>query len=570
MTLPAIIADRYETQDRIGQGGMGSLFRARDRVLDRIVAIKVLREGFDDEELKVRFVREARAAARLTHRHIVTIHDFGEHLGQPYIVMEYIAGETLAQMIAEQRPLSLLRKLGLIEDLSVGLAFAHRAGVVHRDIKPANVIVDGEGVLKILDFGIAQFGESNVTKGNILGTLNYMAPEQISGQSDARSDIFAVGALCYELLSYRRAFPGGFEDGVLSRILNDPPEPLSLVRPGLEPQIERIVMRALEKDPAKRYQELAALRHDVARVRERIEREQASVDAVTRTLDLPRLETPARTPSGPWSESALSDSQQPDIESILDASRCALASGDPDKALVACEQALAINPGNTIARTLIDEIRRALETRRVRALADVVRARLDQGALTSASAVLDNLVAIAPGSEEALALSAELARRKTGGTVIEGREGPTTAETASKRRATFVLAAVAASVLLVLGAAAVERGWWTARPSETVVGQNAPAAAPAPVNVRIDAKPWARVTIRPAAGQPPVAADAQVTPFTIALPAGEYDLSLENGGLTRPATEHITVAANQPNEVRVTMPGFDPDRVVSALLGPGP
>src|SRR5688500_12872545 len=148
---PSGFISRYQILEKIGEGGMGSLFLARDPAIDRLVAIKLLRRGFDTPELRDRFAREARAAGRLRHPNIVTIFDVGEHDGDPFIAMEFLAGETLHELIQAQARLSLARRLKLLEELCDGLAYAHRAGIIHRDIKPANLLVDSDGVLKILD-----------------------------------------------------------------------------------------------------------------------------------------------------------------------------------------------------------------------------------------------------------------------------------------------------------------------------------------------------------------------------------------------------------------------------------
>ena len=203
--LPPAIG-RYEVRQRIGEGGMGALFLALDPAIDRLVALKLLR--VDNEETRARFLREARSAGRLQHPHIVTVYDVGEHQGQPFIAMEYVKGETLGEVISRRAPLSIVGKLTLMEDLCAGLDYAHTEGLVHRDIKPANLMVtNGTDGLKILDFGIARgSGDSGLTEvGTTIGTPNYMSPEQASGKTvDQRSDIFAVGAVIYEILAYRQ------------------------------------------------------------------------------------------------------------------------------------------------------------------------------------------------------------------------------------------------------------------------------------------------------------------------------------------------------------------------------
>src|SRR5688500_174819 len=208
--------DRYEIKTLIAAGGMGSLYLARDTNpnTNRLVAVKLLLANLDSGDLRERFAREARALAALNHPNIVDIYDSGEFQGSPFIVMEYVRGETLGEKIKRRAPMSLSQQLKLMVELCSGLSHAHDAGIIHRDIKPANLMVDQYGRLKILDFGIARVSEGltrvgvQVTQLNMrIGTPGYMSPEQIEGGDiDRRSDVFAVGAVCYELISHREAF----------------------------------------------------------------------------------------------------------------------------------------------------------------------------------------------------------------------------------------------------------------------------------------------------------------------------------------------------------------------------
>src|SRR5262249_23900549 len=265
------------------------------------IVIKLLRE--DNEQLRERFAREARAIARLRHPNIVTIFDVGEQDGHPFIAMEYIQGHTLAELIRAAR-LHIAWKLRVIEELCDGLGFAHKVGIVHRDVKPANVMVEHEGAVKILDFGIARIAESGMTQaGMLIGTLNYMSPEQVAGSViDSRSDIFAVGLVFYELLSCRQAFRGGLQNGILNRILHQEPPPLHEVAPDIDDEIVAVVIRALAKDPRARYQDMAGMRKEVQRVRQRIEAEAvpiASPDADAETMLIKETYQPVQQPPSP-------------------------------------------------------------------------------------------------------------------------------------------------------------------------------------------------------------------------------------------------------------------------------
>jgi serine/threonine-protein kinase len=276
-TLPSEIG-RYQIKSRVGRGGMGDLYLAFDPNTSRLVALKLLNATLDSAEMRERFAREARALAALNHPNIVNIYDTGEYDDSPFIVMEYIRGETLAEMIKRRAPLSIPRKLKLMAELCAGLAQAHEAGIVHRDIKPANLMVDQQGRLKILDFGIARVAEENRTRlglaltqvNMMIGTPGYMAPEQIEGRPfDHRVDIFAVGAVCYELLSYGEAFSGTTRQ-MARGVLTGRPALLSSVVPGLDPEVDEIVFRALKRDPDKRYPDAATLQKALERVSARI------------------------------------------------------------------------------------------------------------------------------------------------------------------------------------------------------------------------------------------------------------------------------------------------------------
>jgi len=218
---------RYEVQECLGQGSMGIVYLAKDTsALQRLVAIKVLK--VDDEDMRLRFEREATLIGQFRHSNIVSVYDVGEHDGRPFITMEYIPGDTLADEIRERDPLTLERRLRLIEALCDGLAYAHAHDVIHRDVKPANLVIDNDGDLRILDFGIARgVASTGITQlGMVMGTPRYMSPEQLeSPQVDHRNDIFAVGSVMYELLCYRSAFPGDHFDQVAHQIRTGTPAP---------------------------------------------------------------------------------------------------------------------------------------------------------------------------------------------------------------------------------------------------------------------------------------------------------------------------------------------------------
>jgi serine/threonine protein kinase len=250
---------------------MGSVYLARDPVLDRMVAIKVFAADLDTSDARERFSREARALAPLTHPNIVTVHDFGEHQSRLFIVMEYVAGETLAGLIRRKVPVPIANKLVWMEELCAGAGYAHKMGLVHRDIKPTNLIIDGSGRLKILDFGIVRTLGRELDTAPLMGTPGYMAPEQIRGtQVDARTDLFSIGVVFYELLTYTAAFSGDTFAMAIHRVLNEEPMPLGQLVPEATSEITGIIERTLKKNPSDRFPNAETLRRAIERARQEL------------------------------------------------------------------------------------------------------------------------------------------------------------------------------------------------------------------------------------------------------------------------------------------------------------
>ncbi|HWK11323.1 MAG TPA: protein kinase [Vicinamibacterales bacterium] len=260
---------RYELHDQLGQGGMGVVYRAHDTVLQRVVALKLVAVSYvDDPEMRERFFREARAAAQLTHKNIVTVYDLGEHDGRPYLAMEYLAGEDLQRRLSRPDRIPLSRRIEVALEICHGVEHAHAHGIIHRDLKPANIYLAENGGVKILDFGLARPMSSQLTHSNMLmGTINYMAPEQVRGErADQRSDIFSLGVVLYELFGGRKAFEGDSVASTLYKILESTPEPLSKLDTEIPPAVWRIVERALAKNREDRYQQVSALIGDLQEV----------------------------------------------------------------------------------------------------------------------------------------------------------------------------------------------------------------------------------------------------------------------------------------------------------------
>ena len=265
---------KYQVTGKLGQGAMGEVFRAHDPVLNRDVAIKRISAGLDaDETVRKRFMREAQAVALLNHPHILAIYELGFEGDQMFMAMELLEGQDLKQAIAQRRAsMSLDEKLGLMEQIAEGLAYAHARELVHRDLKPANIhILPGDKV-KIMDFGLARMAGSDMTStGTVMGTPHYMSPEQVRGiKADARSDVFALGCVFYELLSGHKPFDAESMHGVLFKVMQEEPPPMVEFVPDLPAMLVQLIERALAKDPAERFQNagemLAALRQTRAAV----------------------------------------------------------------------------------------------------------------------------------------------------------------------------------------------------------------------------------------------------------------------------------------------------------------
>ena len=257
----------YQIMEKLGEGGMGVVYKAEDTKLKRRVALKFLPlELTKDPEAKQRFEREAQAAAALNHPNIVTVYEIGEHEGQVFIAMEYVEGKTLKELITvgtrhavplptAPHPLPITQVIEIASQLASGLAAAHAKGIVHRDIKPQNILIDKNNHVKILDFGLAKLkGLSSLTKvSSTLGTVHYMSPEQTMGQDvDHRTDIWSIGVVLYEMLTGQLPFRGDYEQAVIYSILNEEPEPPLPAGSEVTDALERLIMKALSKDPEKR------------------------------------------------------------------------------------------------------------------------------------------------------------------------------------------------------------------------------------------------------------------------------------------------------------------------------
>jgi serine/threonine-protein kinase len=388
---------------------MGTLYLAHDPVLDRGVALKLFHADLDGPEARERFVREARAVAALNHPNIVTIYDYGEYSSQPFLVMEFIDGETLAAIIRRRPVLPTIVKVKWLEDLCSAVGYAHERGIIHRDIKPANLMVDGYGRLKVLDFGIARMRDTMASQTTgLVGTPGYIAPEQIRGaRADRRSDVFSIGVVSYELCSFIEPFAAANTLAMSHRILNEEPAPLDAVQETVPGELAALVARALAKDPEQRFETADAMRDSLAGVRRYLEAAEpetvstfvpqrgtnaggaptgSAVSAATGAAGgaaggstgggaplapppaASGVLTPRSTPESPASphtplptprrttREALARQREEQLEGWLELAREHLADGEVAEAREACAQALKIEPAHAGALDLLGSI----------------------------------------------------------------------------------------------------------------------------------------------------------------------------------------------------------------------
>ncbi|MBI1803793.1 MAG: serine/threonine-protein kinase [Ignavibacteriae bacterium] len=296
----------YKILEKLGEGGMGVVYKAEDTKLKRTVALKFLPPHLNaSEQDKARFVQEAQAASALNHPNVCTIHDIQEHDGQMFIVMEFVDGQTLRE---KRGTINLGKAIEIGIQIADGLATAHEKGIVHRDIKPENIMVRKDGIVQIMDFGLAKLRASRASRltkeGSTVGTAGYMSPEQVQGQdTDHRSDIFSLGVLLYELFTGELPFKGVHETALLYEIVNVDPAPMSTVKPEIDPELDRIVFECLQKEPDERYQAVKDISKDLKRFKRESSRQRASritaARPVVKVLQSSEVVEPSGAPSKP-------------------------------------------------------------------------------------------------------------------------------------------------------------------------------------------------------------------------------------------------------------------------------
>jgi serine/threonine protein kinase/tetratricopeptide (TPR) repeat protein len=394
LVVEDLVLGRFRILERIGSGGMGTVYRALDERLRREVAVKEIPARNSD-----RVVREAKAAARLNHPAVVALYEFGIEGDSAILVSELAAGDPLDHLVSvgglTDRDVA---EAGL--DVCEALAHAHDRGVIHRDVKPANLMIDGDGMLRILDFGIARVADSSMTQdGRIMGTPNYMSPEQVEGRPvDRRSDIFAVGLVLYELLSYRQAFSGDSSQQVMNAIAVTTPAPLNELSPDLDPGLVAIVARAIEKDASRRFQTMSEMATQLARIRHRLREATDDTTIVAPPGRTPSRLTPIRATPRSTDRELLSRRRRELIEAHLAAARLAFEAGDYSTAIERAQDAAMIDPDDPRIIALLESAHVSLETRQ---WLDEARERLSHNDMSGALALVDRVEDVAPDLPEA-------------------------------------------------------------------------------------------------------------------------------------------------------------------------
>jgi len=525
---------KYEIIEQIGKGGMGIVYKAFDPLMEREVAIKVLAEQlFDQPEIKERFYREARSAGKLSHENITIIHDLGEVEGKPYIVMEYLPGTDLKQIIKQKDKLSIRQKLDFSRQISKGLSFSHSKNIVHRDIKPENIRVLDDGKIKIMDFGIARPTTSTMTRtGMTMGTPHYMSPEQIRGEKVGhQSDIFSFGVLMYELFTYKLPFEGEDTTVIWYKIVHEQSAPFDEEAINHISGIRDIILKCLQKDANKRYKQISEVTKYLEQVIRLVEaREKETVDEEHRQ-----------------------------VENLVAKSRKFLQKGDFKKAFEFADRVVKIAPDNELRNELIGDIKTA-ESERIAELLSSGRSSLNKKDFESAAKNVRAALGINPDHLEALKLKTEIAETKRAveseaQTIVVERklQKPVRKKVPPEKMRSNSALLIAGAVFIGLVGLLYRMFIYTAMPP---VGY-----------VALNVLPWAEVT-KIVNGEGEEMNDfikpglRIVTPYKLSMPPGSYKIFFENPAFTTLAVD-VVIKQGAVQQINQKLPGFDYKEILS-------
>ena len=413
---------------------MGVVYKARDPLIGRLVAMKTITSGLADQpEMLERFYREAQAAGGLAHPNIVTIYDLGKEQNTPYIAMEFLEGISLEKIIDEHHAMPMSQKIGYIVQVCRALEYAHKRGVVHRDIKPANIVVIQDGTIKVVDFGIARLVDTSRSQtGLLIGTVNYMSPEQVRGERvDGRSDIFSVGVMFYELLSYERPFTGSNFTAVMLAIITQEPPSIREKVPDVPPEIEAVIQKILRKDANERYQAMDDVLLDLEPVWRKLQTESVSLmvaesqkliadkdlekarDVLRQALLIDTTHKEAKTLLEKVNAELRRSLVVPKLQEIVAKGQDLLKQGKVAEAKVEAENALKLDTKFEPAKELMKQVQAETERRQlVKEWITNSQARMAEGNLTAADQQLDKLLEVEPRNPQAQKLKKQIAEER--------------------------------------------------------------------------------------------------------------------------------------------------------------
>ena len=596
---------KYDVVDVLGQGGMGVVYKAMDPAIGRLVAIKMMTTGIaENPDLLQRFYREAKSTGTLQHPNIVIVHDLGEHQGTPYLVMEFLEGEPLSELIATRHKLSLTEKLEYIIQALHGLNYAHRKGIVHRDVKPANLMVQRDGSVKIVDFGIARLGDQRLTRtGQVMGTITYMSPEQINAQVvDGRTDIFSTGVMLYELLTYALPFEGKDTTATMLKILAEPPPPLQAFLPVQPPELEAVLHKALAKDREERYATAEDFALDLRRIQDSLKKEMLgeyveqarsslekqelgkAKDLLQQVLKVDSQHLVAQELMQQVQQRLQKQQRSEQIRELRSHAENALAHKLYDDALAYAEQALTLGKSDKNDKnnektdpellSLRDQAQAAKAEKKKQddALTDAVQDALHRQDREAAGKLVRDALAQAPGDPVLLKLQALVARQTQAAQPVKSTAAPVPSQTVvagswessgkmpalpdppphqdktlavpaplAQKMSPLLKIALATAALIVLVV-----GGYLALQKPAGPGGLGGLGAPA-TYLEVHAVPWGTVkTVTSADGKISIAVN-QPTPVRVNVPPGNYTVVVA-GPEGEEKSEEVTVYENQPGD----------------------